>query len=92
MYCEYSHTRSISVFNTVEYCCTWKYFGARYSGILSVLEVFRDPVLLVLRVLAVFQHLVLLILSILGGFKDLILRGAVILAVFQGFILRGTAG
>ena len=32
----------------MEYCCTWKYFGVQYSGILSVLQVFRDPVLLVL--------------------------------------------
>ena len=35
LYCEYCHTRSILGFDTLEYCCTWKYFGVRYSGILQ---------------------------------------------------------
>ena len=41
-------TWSILGFDTPEYWCTREYFGLRYSGTLSALEVFRDPVLLVL--------------------------------------------
>ena len=46
-----------------------KYFGVRHSGLLSVLEVFRDPVLLILEYSTAFWHLVLLILSILEYFR-----------------------
>ena len=58
--------------------------GLRYSRILSVLQVFRDSVLLVLWILTVFRHLVLIIITILGAFQDLLLRGAAILAVLAG--------
>ena len=43
-----SYNSSILGFDTLEYCCTWKYFEVRYSGTLYVLEVFKDPVLLIL--------------------------------------------
>ena len=86
-YCENCHTRSILGFDTLDILLYLKYFGVRYSGILSVLEVFKDPVLLILWVLAVFRRFVLPILAILGVFKDFILRGEAILAVRQGSIL-----
>ena len=59
---------------------------------MSVLEVFRDHVLLILLSTRSVSAFSTANTFILGVFQDFILRGAVILAVFQGFLLRGTAG